>query len=114
MNLASREVAATGLFGNGGNSSLWIIIVIFFLFCGCGRGNFGGIGNNVCCGGSSSNCCRRIKGNCNGNGGMFVNSYIIWIIVILALLGNIGGNRNTNIINVNSEDDNELDETTGF
>lgn len=41
--------------GWGGNSCLWIIILIIILFCGCG-GN-GWSGNNSGCGNGCGGCC---------------------------------------------------------
>ena len=41
--------------GWGGNSCLWIIILIIILFCGCG--NNGWSGNNSGCGNGCGGCC---------------------------------------------------------
>ncbi len=38
-----------------GNNCCWIIvlIILFFLFCGCGNNNWGSCGNNSC----GNSCC---------------------------------------------------------
>jgi len=43
----------------GGNSCLWIILILIILFCGCGNNGFGGCGgcNNGCNNGCNTGCC---------------------------------------------------------
>lgn len=105
MNRAIREAAST-LFkddckgGSDKNNSLLCIIIAVIFFC-CGGSGFLGGGNS--CGCESKSC-----GGRTGLGG----SWIIILIILLCCCGNdgfgnvlgAGGNVNTNVINVDTDD----------
>ncbi|MCI8625374.1 MAG: hypothetical protein HFI40_03695 [Lachnospiraceae bacterium] len=75
------DLAATNCGGGcgcegGGNSCLWLILIL--LFCGGCGGNFGNL-----CGGNDCGC----GGGCGGNGG---GTSLIWILILLCCCGGNG------------------------
>lgn len=113
MNSALDEVASTCSSDKSfknllcGNNYIIIIVIFAILLCGCQGNNFiGGI-----------NPCVKPARGCNTTTGGFQNNLWIWILVALLLFGGnaLGGSRagniNTNVINVDPEDNSCYDDS---